>query len=291
MPIKKYSINFSHFDFNIPLWLRALRHNPSFLRLVKFFFLKNYAKKIYLQLALPRDNKIKIPLFNFSAEFYVKSPEMLSLVEIYLVFKKQGEIRVLERILKIINPGDIIYDIGAFIGTHAIFMALKTGEKGRVYAFEPEKDSFEELEANIALNHLKNITAIKVALGNHDGEDTISGSYIFSSLMRKKNDKCTQKVTIVSGDAFIQSQNFSLPNVVKIDVEGYEYYVIKGLKEALMQDKCRMLFCEIHPTLLPERAEVKDCIELLKSFGFNKIETYFQFKQEVIHAFFFKSKN
>ncbi len=286
---KKYSIIFSHFGCDMPVWLRVLRHNKNFVRLVKFFLLRKQARKIYLQLVFPRDNKIKISLLNFSAEFYVRSPEMLRIVETALLLKRHGEIGVLKRMLKIINPGDIIYDIGAFIGTHALFLALKTGEKGRVYAFEPEKDNFEELQENIALNHLKNITAIKVALGNHVGEDVIFGSLDLSSLMQQKNDKCTQKVTIVSGDAFIQSHNLPFPNVVKIDVEGYEYYVIKGLKETLMQDRCRMVFCEMHPTLLPEGVKVEDCIELLKSFGFNKVETYL--RGETIQAFFFKSKN
>jgi hypothetical protein len=69
-------------------------------------------------------------------------------------------------------------------------------------------------------------------------------------------------------------ENLPLPRVVKIDVEGYEYQVIRGLRKTLCDEKSQIVCCEIHPTMLPPDIEPEMVIELLESCGFNRIETY-----------------
>ena len=59
--------------------------------------------------------------------------------------------------LSIIKSGDIIFDIGAHIGTFSVPFAKKIGERGHVYAFEALKDNYRVLKKNIKLNRLESL--------------------------------------------------------------------------------------------------------------------------------------
>jgi hypothetical protein len=66
----------------------------------------------------------------------------------------------------------------------------------------------------------------------------------------------------------------AIPKVVKIDVEGYEYLVLKGLSETLSNKYCSLLCCEIHKVLYPAGIVQEDILELVQALGFEKIYTY-----------------
>lgn len=81
----------------------------------------------------------------------------------------------------------------------------------------------------------------------------------------------TIKVAVTRGDALIENKNLPYPSVIKIDVEGYEEEVLKGLLATLTRPECRAVFCEMHFTLLAERGEKYAPIriqKLLKDAGF-----------------------
>ena len=56
-------------------------------------------------------------------------------------------------LIKHINKNETLIDIGAFIGYYTLMFSYKTGTKGKVYSFEPEKIAFNYLEKNITLNN------------------------------------------------------------------------------------------------------------------------------------------
>ena len=63
-----------------------------------------------------------------------------------------------------------------------------------------------------------------------------------------------------------------MPRLVKIDVEGAEYGVIRGLSGTLSHPSCRMVCCEIHPPLLPSGVTQDAVLALLRDLGFDKME-------------------
>jgi len=201
------------------------------------------------------------------------------------IFSKgfRDERSVLDCLIQAIQLGDIAYDIGANIGTHTIFMAKKVGRHGNVIAFEPNIQNYERLQLNIILNGLKNVDLKQIALGHVFREGMLYNKGVCSSLVASQKDSVGHKVKIEPGDHFVRSENLPLPKVVKIDVEGYEYAVIRGLRETLNNKICQMVCCEIHPVILPKGITPDDVIHLLKSLGFNRIETYP--RGEIIHAF------
>jgi hypothetical protein len=83
-----------------------------------------------------------------------------------------------------------------------------------------------------------------------------------------------QVVEIMEGDHLVEIEKLPLPRAVKIDVEGYEYAVIRGLSQTLVQPDCELVCCEIHPSLLPAEVKPQDVLDLLKSLGFTHIDLY-----------------
>jgi FkbM family methyltransferase len=240
-----------------------------FLRLVRFFRLQKILRKCYFQLVRPPQGIFKIQIEKINAQFFAQKPDQLRSLE----SDKIGEEKVLKFLISSLKAGEVVYDIGAQLGFYTILLAKKVGEKGKVIAFEPEKESYNILKENLKLNNLNNVEIFQKALGEKEGEGKLFlGQTIgnFSLVKTYEKEIDFQKVEIVQGDEFIKEKKLPRPKLVKIDVEGYEYFVISGLKETLVRPDCQILCCEIHPFLLPEEIGEEKISNLLKSLGFKK---------------------
>lgn len=222
------------------------------------------------------------------AQFYVENPVELRIVEA-LLEKGFGEREAIEKLIQAVVLGDVVYDIGASLGTHTIMIAKKVGENGRVIAFEPEAESFRKLKFNVSLNGLKNVMFIHLALGEKFSDRYLSsygGGFGAFNLTGHGYHKYSEKVKIVPGDFFVQENRLPLPKVIKVDVEGYEFHVLRGLERTLSDKTCQVVCCEIHPRMLPPDIRPKDIIDLLKSYGFRQIEI--KARGETFHVFSYK---
>ena len=154
---------------------------------------------------------------------------------------------------KIIKKGDIILDIGANIGFHTLTFAKLVGAKGKVYAFEPDPDNFALLEKNIAANKYRNIIPIQAAVSSKDEEINLflcqhnSGDHrIYQS------DKHTKTVPIksVKLDSYFKDNRHL--NFLKMDIQGSEGGVIKGMKNLLKLNPNLNIFMEFCPESLSQ---------------------------------------
>jgi FkbM family methyltransferase len=183
---------------------------------------------------------------------------------------------VLARILSEVRPEDIVYDIGAHQGVYAILLAQRVE---RVVAFEPEQVCYIRLQQNIQNNGLSNITSFCKALGDRDAQEILYlekgiGTINSGQLDSEWTEGPRQTITVVRGDTFRQSQKLPVPTVVKIDVEGYESFVLEGFRESLIRPECRLVCCEIHPNLLPPPATKETVVNTLKDLGFFDIQIF-----------------
>lgn len=258
--------------------IRQFFCKPLIKKVTQFLHMRGFMRRVFYlaqPLALPKNRKKCYSLDDIRACFYINTPLGLHVVETPLLDSGPGgEREILSTVLNNLNPGDIAFDIGANVGVYTVFMAKKVGANGRIVAFEPQASNFETLKDNINLNGLKNVILMQIALGDIVGEGILYGVSVLSSLMRSPEEKSGQKVNIIPGDHFVQNGNLPLPNIIKIDVEGYEYNVIQGLRKTMSNDKCQIVFCEIHPTLLPPDIKPQMIVESLQSFGFNRIRNY-----------------
>lgn len=252
-------------------FLKKISYYPFIIRIIRFFHLQPILRKWYYHFSHPKDGILKLEISGIKTRFYVYTPEELRLLE------SIGEERILELLILDLQPGDVVYDIGGNIGFYTIFLAKKISNQGEVFVFEPEKESYIHLQNNIKLNNLSNVCTFQKAVGDRSGEAKLhlgqtTGN--FSLVKTYEKETGSQIVEIVNGDQFVKEKNLPIPKVVKIDVEGYEYSVLQGLRQTLSHPDCEIICCEVHPHLLPPDVNGEKILELLTSLGFRQFDTY-----------------
>jgi len=151
-------------------------------------------------------------------------------------------------LLTSVRPDMCILDIGANIGLISIVLGLHVPQ-GRVFAFEPSPIPFRCLRENIRLNHLENtVTPLPFAVGEQPGSIPNEDPYDTQhSPLRPPGERLTKTVVrCVSVDSFCKEHAVQ-PDCIKIDVEGYEPYVLWGAQRTLAQNRRMILFLELHP--------------------------------------------
>ena len=186
-----------------------------------------------------------------------------------------------ETMFREIKSGDVIWDVGANIGYYTVKFAKAVGEEGFVQGFEPMPHTFKILKK--AIRGHTNIGLTCCALGQSDSKlamlnDTEVGSPTNKILMSDKqslSDKIVM-IKVRSGDSLIKNKELKVPNFIKIDVEGHESDLIKGMTNLLKEPKLRTLAIEIHFAILEEqglRNAPRDIVAKLKQNNFNVLWT------------------
>jgi FkbM family methyltransferase len=142
----------------------------------------------------------------------------------------ESELDILFQVLK---PGDIVLDVGANIGTHAVALAKKVTATGVVLAFEPQALTFQLLNANVALNALVNVRCLNVAVGEARGQvriptlnPAIPNNF---GALRSDGHQMGEKVDVIA----IDDLGLARCNLIKGDVEGAEPRVLAGAKRTI----------------------------------------------------------
>jgi FkbM family methyltransferase len=223
--------------------------------------LRNLARKVYNPIALllspdPRPTSIA----GISAKYRVESH-----LELWQVRDLNGESKFVESILNEIDSEDVIWDIGANAGLYSVLF----GKCAKiVHAFEPEPINADRLQENAHLNDVwENIFIHNIALSNESGttnmviseaDKPIRPSSRLEEYISQDSNEQVEQVEVKKGDNI----DVDSPDILKIDVEGHELKVLKGLKQRL--SGCRLVFIEIHTGLGVELEDVK---AVLKSAG------------------------
>lgn len=150
------------------------------------------------------------------------------------------ERRILHYLETLVPTGGVVLDIGANIGNHALFLSKKASE---VHCFEPNPCAYGRLERNIRLNRASSVRVHRFGLGDRDMSacfSETSGNLGASHFGKDGN----LELLIRKGDDAI-----SLPRIdlIKIDVEGMEASVFKGLRGTIRKHRPAIAF-ECHDT-------------------------------------------
>lgn len=256
--------------------LKRLTYRREVSALAGALHLSGFLRKYYYRWVRPRDGILRFEVCGISGRFHVRNYRELRILDAAEI----GERDVLELLIRTVRSGDVVYDIGASVGLYTVLLARAVGEQGQVIAFEPDSESYVHHQDNLKLNGLTNVRCIRKALGEQNGEGRL---YVVDGVscprllrLPKSETTChvrSEAIEMVEGDRFVESEHLPPPRVVKIDVEGYEYAVIHGLRRTLAQPSCRLVCCEIHPHLLPPSEKPEAISALLRTLGFARIET------------------
>lgn len=146
---------------------------------------------------------------------------------------------ILNESVKYLDKNSIVLDIGANIGNHTLYWS-KILKVKKVYAFEPVTNTYEILKKNIELNSItsNNVSINNIGLGDEKAKASIADKNHYFGLTNiggtsiKQDNNGDFNVTTL--DDFMK-ENFKDDKIdlIKIDVEGYEYKVLVGAKETL----------------------------------------------------------
>lgn len=166
-------------------------------------------------------------------------------------------------------PGDTVLDVGANIGWMTLVAAHKATEAGSVIAFEGNPDNCHKLLRNKELNNFQNILVVNTLVGDrNDAEQKLflpkDWNMGHSSLSNElEGIDSTRFVTnqMITLSDYLLGNNIQHVDVVKIDVEGAEILVLRGMMDVLQSNQAPTIFMEIND-------------EYLRSFGSNSTEVY-----------------
>ena len=190
-------------------------------------------------------------------------PELYNMVEEY-------EPDVWRRIMDEVRPGDVVADVGAFIGLYTLAIARRVGNTGRVYAFEPDPISARTLSQLVKLNRLDgHVEILDKAVGADPGIVSFAAGHASVSHVNSGPAAADDlRIDIVTLDSVIGTGRL---DIVKIDVEGFEEAVLTGCRHLLMDPARapRVLFIEVHPFAWPEFGVTDvSLLQLLSTCGY-----------------------
>ena len=189
--------------------------------------------------------------------FFTKEPETLKWID---NFKKDKKV--------------IFWDIGSNIGLYSMYAALKHSNI-EIYSFEPSSSNLRVLSRNISINNLVN----KININQFPLTDKNKG---FQLMMesdfreggalhsfgrdlnfegKKINTKNNYKIYGFSIDYLINNLEFSIPNYIKIDVDGLEHVILEGAKKVLNNENLKSLLIEINDNYVEQLKNVTDIMD------------------------------
>ena len=152
------------------------------------------------------------------------------------------EIGLLRELVKY-TKNKVVFDVGAYIGTHTIYIS-KFGSPETVYAFEPDPKNFGLLKKNIEANSLDNVVPINKGVWEFDGTVSFKMADASNRGVSKVDHAGDTTIQVVSLDSFCSDGRC---DCIKIDIEGNELKVLEGARN-IITDNHPILAIEVHGT-------------------------------------------
>jgi len=199
-------------------------------------------------------DKAFIGTINGSVRFEHERLSFLHEDDFRAMLTESYDIILCEYLRKHLSPGDIVLDIGANVGYISAVASSYVGTSGEVHGFEPLRECYARLERLRELNPHLHLVFRNAALGEAEGRLPIAfnlqGDSRNASLVPGKEAAESREVLVWRLDDYI-FRSISTPErirIIKIDVEGFEFAVLRGLNRFLAETRNRpLIVCEIKP--------------------------------------------
>lgn len=236
-----------HLSMNGGIW-NAIREAPSKLKMIMYTFV--------------------LPPADFRTDFFGLVYEGRSgniLDDLILVYgaQEKPELFLLRDVALAMGTRDLVfYDLGANVGQHTLFMSKYAK---RIDAFEPYPPVLKRLRNNVAINQLATVHIHAVGLGDENGSipyfepldyNLGGGGFVHNP---ENGDRPIEKLSLVIGDDYAKKQKLPDPDLVKIDIEGYEKPAILGFSQTLGRSR-PVILVEITPGYPTSFRDVMDLL-------------------------------
>jgi FkbM family methyltransferase len=144
------------------------------------------------------------------------------------------------------EPGAVFFDVGANFGTETLYAALKPGAPRKIFAFDIELLGSYNLAVNLLLNRIDNVENYVVGLGDRCEYQRLPDNTNYYHLGGLSKYSRSMKTVYVSTIDVISEQVGAAPNYVKIDVDGPEESVIRGMMKTIASPHLRSVMVEVN---------------------------------------------
>lgn len=220
--------------------------------------------RAFYRIVGPRD--VSTTVGNYTGTFAAHSSR-----EYHGVKSLDGEKQITETFLSRLSKSDVAWDVGANVGWHAVLM----GQAASTIAFEPNPRSFSKLHRNICLNPTSDVVPVCAGIGSTNDKEITSiisieegaGAAVLSALDSDVNDY--QSTLVVEG--YTNPSLFTVPDALKLDVQGLESEVLTSFGEQL--SSLRLLMVEFHRDRIVGDWTTKELHDYVCDAGFSVVDS------------------
>lgn len=201
-------------------------------------------------------------------KYYIDKKD--SIVSEVLLSRKVWEEYETEVFKESIKQGATVVDVGAHIGYYTLIAASIVGNKGKVYAFEPDPGNFRLLQKNVAQSGYTNVVLINKAVTQKSGKTLL--------FLNKENMGDHRIYDVGEGQKSISIETVALDDyfkkltkidVIKMDIQGAEVQALKGAEDILKRSNHIKLILEFMPSILLQGgSSAEECLSFLKKNRF-----------------------
>jgi len=213
----------------------------------------------------------------------------------HMMFEGMYQEDVLVALRHIIKLGDTVFDVGGHHGLMAIISSFAAGPQGRVITFEPNPHAREYLKQHISINGISNVEVQPVALTDKDGimpffvqsGDVTWNSSIIKDFASSDENAGSIMIKAMTLDGFTNNTGY-IPKVIKIDVEGAEFLVLRGALETIRKHRPAVIM-EFNPaSAAAAKTSINDIVECFKELSYKLLVLepsffgYYAFNRQVV---------
>jgi FkbM family methyltransferase len=197
------------------------------------------------------------------------------------IYLEEFEPEETEWFYSLVKPGMVIVDVGSNVGYYSLISSYLVGGLGEVYSFDPSNYAYKKLNETIRENHITNIKLFNIGLSDHPEERELllrdialhSPSFCYGDEYPTTPIGTSKLITL---DCFAEEAGIDHIDLIKIDVEGMEMNILKGMTRLLQQNKVHRIMIEFNGYWLKlTKTSQSDLDAFLKQCGFE-----IEFKKE-----------
>ena len=255
---------------------------------------KNAVRWVWSKYAL-RQHVVSYKVQGSTMFLDTRNPGVSKVIAVYGI-RERAQTELIKRVLR---KGQVVLDIGANIGYYALMEAAIVSKEGKVYAFEPFPRTFELLERSAKANNYGDILEMhNVAVGDVPGMTRLYLTEKDNTHITLDPDQYSTASEVVGRNAegwdYVDVESITMDDfmrdkeqvdVIRMDVEGFEWKIIDGMMETLERARAGLkIFIEVHPPYREDDNQFAPRWEKLSAMGFVASEVISARKQP--HPYF-----
>lgn len=207
-----------------------------------------------------------------------KSIKLIDYYESFVSYYPECELETKSWFVNNVQRDWVVFDCGANIGYYSILFS-QLADKGKVFSFEPSKQTIEKLQRNLKYNKISDVTVISKALSDRSGVFVDNIYHLWGSPPLK------QHFDFITIDDFIKTKKIKRLDCIKIDVDSYDFSVLRGAKDTIKRFD-PYIMVELNHALNLRQENVIQALQWMQEQGYEHVEVYdeenFLFKKSVV---------